>query len=205
MHFNDFKFVYVKADYLQLLHSEDSEVFYSPNSNYDLKPHLGILVNINSFKYVIPLTSAKEKHRYWRDVTQTNYRIYEIIDVRTAPTDSNDIIVPFSDYNYLRNRSIPSSDFEYYKKRILSVLEIKKMIPVIDSALTIIDLNKPGINISEEQRRLLMQKEYFFCVKIKEDIETKAQKIYEQQINTGIINPYHCDYKKLERVATTYT
>ena len=162
MKFEQFKFVFINSDYLKALHAVDSEVLFQENNNYDLKPHLGILISCNGYHYVIPLTSAKEKHKKWRDVTPTNYRIYETIDIRTAKTDKYDIMVEENDYNKLRLMGVNAADYCYYKKRILSVLEIKKMIPVPATQYTLVDLDTPSDDISTEQRRILMQKEYFF-------------------------------------------
>lgn len=128
------------------------------------KPHLGILTTCNGRKYVIPLTSAKRKHASWRDVTTTNYRVYEEIDTRATIVDKYDIIVDETDLNKLRQKGIPE----------------------------------------DEQRRNLMVKEYFFCKKYKKQIEAKAKKIYEKQMVTGVVAPYHCNYKVLESVADTY-
>ena len=60
------KFVNVDMDYLKHLHNACSEVFYKPN-DYDNKPYLGVLMTNNDKKYVLPLTSAKEKHKTWKD------------------------------------------------------------------------------------------------------------------------------------------
>ena len=49
-----------------------------------------------------------------------------------------------------------------------------------------------------------MIKEYFFCKKVKPQIEGKAKKIYKKQAATGVVAQYHCNYKLLESVADTY-
>lgn len=204
MEFSDFKFVYVNTEYLEHLHNADKEILFSPNSNYEQKPHLGILVTCNNHNYVIPLTSAKDKHKNWRDITSTNYRIYEIIDSRTTKIDRYDIVVPENDYNKLRRMGIPKEDYHFYVKRILSVLEIKKMFPVPSSQYTIIDLDTPSQIIDTEQRRLLMQKEYFFCRRLMDNIKEKAINIYNRQMETNEIQPFHCNYKLLEEMADNY-
>ena len=204
MVFDQFRFVYVNTDYLRALNEADSEVLFVENDNYENKPHLGILINCNGYHYVMPLTSAKEKHKKWRDVTQTNYRIYEIIDIRTAKTDKYDIIVSENDYNKLRSMGVEVSDFDYFKKRILSVLEIKKMFPVPKNMYTVIDLDTPSNNADTEQRRILMRKEYFFCRKFMRAIEDKANALYNKQITTGEIQPFCCNYRKLETIADAY-
>ena len=164
MEFTNFRFVFIQPDYLEALHNVDSEIFYSIDTDYSKKPHLGILTTCNGRKYVIPLTSAKRKHASWRDVTTTNYRVYEEIDTRATIVDKYDIIVDETDLNKLRQKGIPE----------------------------------------DEQRRNLMVKEYFFCKKYKKQIEAKAKKIYEKQMVTGVVAPYHCNYKVLESVADTY-
>ena len=93
MEFTNFRFVFIQPDYLEALHNVDSEIFYSIDTDYSKKPHLGILTTCNGRKYVIPLTSAKRKHASWRDVTTTNYRVYEEIDTRATIVDKYDIIV----------------------------------------------------------------------------------------------------------------
>ena len=166
LNFEEFRFVFIDTEYLKYLRDFDSEIFFSSNTDYSKKPHLGILTNCHDRKYVIPLTSAKEKHIHWRDVTATNYRIYEEIDIRSAKTDPYDIIVDESDFNKLRQKNIPEDEFIYHKKRILSVLEIKKMFPVVEGVYTYAELSTKSTELEEEQRRNLMIKEYFFCKKI---------------------------------------
>lgn len=204
MKVEQFKLVYINSEYLKALHNVDSEVMFQENNNYEIKPHLGILISCNGHHYAIPLTSAKEKHKNWRDVTATNYRIYETIDIRIAKIDKYDIMVAENDYNKLRLMGVKPTDYCYFKKRILSVLEIKKMIPVPTNQYSIIDLDTASADIDTEQRRILMQKEYFFLRKYLEPIVRKAKNIYEKQIESGIIQRFHCDYKKLEAIADKY-
>ena len=78
MRYQDFKFVLLNLSYIKKLYEIDKEVFFNQNPKYELKPYLGILITNNGREYAIPLTSAKSKHAKWRDVTEDNYRIYEI-------------------------------------------------------------------------------------------------------------------------------
>lgn len=87
-------------------------------------------------------------------------------------------------------------------KQFLSFINASTRENIVDET----DLNKlrqKGIP-EDEQRRNLMVKEYFFCKKYKKQIEAKAKKIYEKQMVTGGVAPYHCNYKVLESVADTY-
>lgn len=60
-------FINIEQSYLKKLHDACSEVYYKP-SGYENKPYIGILINKNDGKYVIPLSSAKEKHKTWKNV-----------------------------------------------------------------------------------------------------------------------------------------
>lgn len=168
------------------------------------KPHLGILTNLNGRKYVIPLTSAKPKHAVWRDITPTNYRVYEEIDIRKTVVDRFDVIVDETDVNKLKRKGFSEEEFGFHKKRILSVLEIKKMFPVVEGVYERADLSTPSSSAPEEQRRMLMVKEYFFCKKYKNQIQTKAARIYERQMETGVVAPFHCSFRNLEEAADAY-
>ena len=69
------------------------------------------MINKNDRKYVIPLSSAKEKHKAWKNVDKECYLIYEI--VKKSCMGQNDIWVEAEQDNV---------------KHILSVLDIKKII-----------------------------------------------------------------------------
>lgn len=205
MEFDDFKFIYISLEYLKAMNAADSEVFFVNNPAYEKKPHLGILINEAGRKYVIPLTSAKPKHAIWDDVTATMYRIYEIINIKTAVVDADDIIVDIKNIELLKKKNINESEYPNYKQRILSVLEIKKMFPVKDGAYRLADLDLvDGLDLEERRRRVLMQKEYEFCVRVKDDIKRKASKIYKKQMESGKVLKYHCNFKILEQASDTY-
>lgn len=76
MKFDKVQFVYIDIDYLEYLHEIEPEIYFDKDDpNYKLKPHLGILLNNDGREYVIPLTSGKDKHKDWADVTASWYRI----------------------------------------------------------------------------------------------------------------------------------
>ena len=62
---DNLKFININQDYLKYLHDSCSEVYYKP-TNYDSKPYLGILISTEQQEYVIPLSSAKDKHKSWK-------------------------------------------------------------------------------------------------------------------------------------------
>lgn len=204
MKFSKVQFVYIDIDYLKAINEADSEIFYDENNKeYKFKPHLGMLINQEDREYVIPLTSAKEKHKKWADVSGEWYRIYEIIDITTTPVRKNDIIVDIKNQDLLKN--IPLETRKNYKQRILSVLDIRKMFPVKKGVYTKIKFEiSSRASIADNQRMALMLKEYNFICNIKEKIEEKAEKIYVKQQKKNKILKYHCNYKKLEQASDEY-
>ena len=204
MKFSKVQFVYIDIDYLKAMNEADSEIFYDENNKeYKFKPHLGMLINQEDREYVIPLTSAKEKHKKWADVSGEWSRIYEIIDITTTPVRKNDIIVDIKNQDLLKN--IPLETRKNYKQRILSVLDIRKMFPVKKGVYTKIKFEiSSRASIADNQRMALMLKEYNFICNIKEKIEEKAEKIYVKQQKKNKILKYHCNYKKLEQASDEY-
>ena len=73
---NNLKFITINQDYLKYLHSFCGEVYYKP-TGYETKPYIGILVQENNVEYVIPLSSAKEKHKTWKNVDVDRFLIFE--------------------------------------------------------------------------------------------------------------------------------
>ena len=202
MKFNKVQFVYIDIDYLKKLNEVEPEIFFDEdNVNYKEKPHLGILLNNEGREYVIPLTSAKEKHKNWKDVTAGWYRIYEIIKQDEIRED--DIIVDIKNHDILNK--IKLEERANYKQRILAVLDIRKMFPVKPGVYTKIKFEITSkASKKENQKMALMMKEYAFLLDISNKIEEKASKIYTKQITKNKVLKYHCDFKKLEKVADEY-
>lgn len=72
-------FININHDYLKYLYKYCPEVYYKP-IGYDNKPYIGILLNENNQQYVIPLSSAKEKHKSWKNIESDRFLIYEKAD-----------------------------------------------------------------------------------------------------------------------------
>lgn len=202
MKFNKVQFVYIDMDYLKKLNTVEPEIFYDENNaNYKEKPHLGILLNNEGREYVIPLTSAKEKHKTWDDVTASWYRIYEIVE--KSEIRENDIIVDIKNHDILNK--IALDERANYKQRILAVLDIRKMFPVKKGVYTKIKFTiSTNASQKENQKMALMMKEYAFILDIADKIEEKVSKIYTKQIEKNKVLKYHCDYRKLEKIADEY-
>lgn len=173
----------VDVSYVKELHNADSEVFYS-KTNYDNKPYVGIIVFESGYNYFIPLTSAKPKHKAWKNVSDHNFLVYEFVDY--SKVNSNSIFV----------RTKGSNDV----KHIISVLEIHKMIPVPNGLFSEIDID----NTPDPAYKDLLNKEYYFLKSHYQTIQKKAEAIYSFQIDTGKVFPFYCDFKKLEAVCDSH-
>ena len=77
---------------------------------------------------------------------------------------------------------------------VMSVLDIKKMIPVPNDAYERIVFDELG----DERYQDLFEKEYAFCLTIKNKILTRAEKIYKHQKETQIVRRTYCDFSCCE-------
>ena len=182
-------FVNVDVNYLKYLNNIDSEVQYEGNG-YEKKPFLGILITNNSTEYVIPLTSAKNKHIHWKDnYSDGRFLVTEII--KRTEISSETIY-----------KTIDSND---YVKRIYAALDVKKMIPVDETLYTIVDLSYDiETDAAIKNYKILQNKEYRACVKIMGDIVRKASSVYEKQQRTGKPQKFACSFTKLEKAMAEY-
>ncbi len=89
-------FYTVNSDYLEYLNKVDSEVYYNPSYRNSIKPFVGIIVGIDNYNFFIPISSAKEKHKKWKNVSDEHFLIYEVID--NSITIDGDIYKYYSDF-----------------------------------------------------------------------------------------------------------
>lgn len=182
------KFINIDSDYVKKLNLACPEVYYK-SIGYDNKPYIGILINEVNRSYVIPLSSAKEKHKSWKNVNQECYLVYEYA-LKSKMGDA-DIWV--------------QSDEENIVKHIMSVIDIKKMIPIKSGVYREVNMNKDNSDTPEAAKyKDLINKEYSFCLKIVEDLIKKASRLYDYQMATGKVKKFCCDFKLLERACDTY-
>ena len=177
-------FINIEQSYLKKLHDACSEVYYKA-SGYENKPYIGILINKNDRKYVIPLSSAKEKHKTWKNVDKECYLIYEM--AKKSSMGQGDIWVEIDEDNV---------------KHILSVIDIKKMIPVVEGVYSRVNINPDGSDTNDDKKyNDLLNKEYSFCLKVINDVIGKANKLYDKQMETGKVIKFCCDFRALEDAA----
>lgn len=177
-------FINIDQNYLKKLYDACSEVYYKARG-YENKPYIGILINKEDRKYVIPLSSAKEKHKSWKNVDKECYLIYEI--AKKSCMRKDDIWVAEDQDNV---------------KHILSVMDIKKMIPIVDGVYSRVNINPDKSDTDAVKKyKDLLNKEYVFCLKIINEVIGTANKLYDKQMETGTVAKFCCDFKALEEVA----
>ena len=128
---------------------------------------------------MIPLTSAKEKHLRWKNADSDRYLIYEMLN----------------DDSCLNERDIRKQEHGKIK-HILSAIDIKKMIPVVEGTYSVVDLNSHDKDSTDEKKyKALLNKEYAFVLKILPDVVRKASRIYDKQMLTGNVAKFGCNYR----------
>lgn len=175
--FENFGFYTIDADYLEFLNRKDSEVYYNVSYRNGVKPFVGVIIDMGECKYFIPLTSVKEKHAKWKNSCNEHFLIYEVIE--KSVNISGDVYKEYS---------------KDKKMHVMSVLDIKKMIPVPDDVYERIVFDDLG----DERYQDLFEKEYAFCLTIKNKIRTRAEKIYKHQKETKIVRRTYCDFSRCE-------
>lgn len=77
----EYGFYVINPDYLEYLYNIDSEVYYDLSYRKSMKTFLGIIVLVGNYNYFIPMTSAKEKHKKWKNVSDEHFLLYELVDI----------------------------------------------------------------------------------------------------------------------------
>ena len=181
------KIITIDQKYMKMLYSKCNQVFYLPK-DYGKKPYIGILISENEREYAIPLTSAKEKHKFLKNCDNGRMLVLEYASHEKIM--KNGI---FKEY--------PNGEL----KHILAVLMINKMIPIKKGVYSLVNINYCHEDDLETNKyKTLLNKEYSFCVSHKEKILKIANRIYTLQIEKGIVYKGHCDFKKLEKVCDSY-
>lgn len=181
------KFITIDQQYLKYLHDFCDEVYYKP-TGYETKPYIGILAQENGIEYVIPLSSAKEKHKAWKNVDADRFLIFE--NCEKDERDSKSIYVKNADGTF---------------KHILSVMDLKKMIPIKSGLYSEVDLNPSETDSPAEKKyKVLLNIEYSFCLKIIDSVIQKANKLYTRQMKTKKVIKFCCDFTLLEEKCREY-
>ena len=182
---NKISFYTIDFDYTNYLYTIDNQVYFNPNYINETKPYIGIIVNVKNLKYFIPLTSAKTKHSKQRLKTNNYIAIFETVDITTNKKGAI-------------YKQMPNSTTEKY--HLLSVLDIRKMIPVPKNCYQKIDI--PSLDIKQQY---LLFKELSFCKQYQKEIIARVNKLYSKTEKKGkALSDFHCDYLKLENAMKFY-
>ena len=182
--------VNVNVTYLHELHKASNEVPFA--EGYKNKPFIGVLFLNKDVKYVVPLSSAKEKHKRWKNEGADYFVIYELAK-KQAMSDT-DIYI-----------EIPACETPAKVKHLLSVLDLKKMIPVTDDVYTAVNVNIADSDVEDTKKyKKLLEKELQFCIGLKDKILQKADKLYEKQKKRGNVR-FCVDFAAVEEVCKNYT
>lgn len=171
-----FGFYRIDPDYLEYLNSADSEVYYDPSYRKAVKPFLGVTLP-GGERYFIPLSSPKEKHKRWKNVAAEHLLVYEI-KKKTALV-SGEIYKPYSDKEVIH---------------VLGVVDIKKMIPAPRGEYKRIEFGE----LEDKRYKSLFQREYKFCLKNRDKILARVEKLRAEQIEKGVVHHWTCDFQLLE-------
>lgn len=89
------------------------------------------------------------------------------------------------------------------RQEVKGSLRFNFMIPVPDACLTRIVIK----DVADEKYRLLLNKEYRFCMDNADRIQKKAEKIYDMVVNNRkqILTDNSCNFKILEKACQEYT
>ena len=179
------KIITIDQTYMKSLYDACHEVFYMPSS-YENKPYIGILISSAGKEYAIPLTSAKEKHKLWKNYHNGNFLVYEICDLSRMA--AGDVWV-----------NVPDDSTGAKVKHIMAALIIPKMIPIKKEAYQIVNINvADGDPTDLINYKNLLNKEFAFCVSIKEriinfrlqSVTSNVRRFEMDRIFPGCCNPH---------------
>lgn len=175
-------FYTIDIDYIKYLYSFDTKVYFSKERHdYENKPYVSTIIYNDSTPYFVPLTSAKPKHLKLKNTEIDYLVIYE--NIEQSEIHKKDII------KRMDNGEI---------KKLLSVADLRKAIPVAEGCYHKID-------IRTHKDRDLLAKEYEFCKKKKDTIFNKTKSIINQQKKTKHIKFAYCNYDLLEEKMNEWT
>ena len=166
----------VDKEYINYLIQFDRKVGFVEYGNR-LKLHIGIIFNINSFKYYVPISSAKQKHQnmsnkldFHKIQNNETGELYAVINI------NNMIPVPDECLSLLRYNQI--EDFRYF-----SSYEEK------------------------ESYTYLLQREMSIINNIEEILKSKAHRLYDICINNTDerLTRRCCNFRLLEQKSIEYT
>lgn len=182
---NEIKFYEINHKYMKYLYGIDSRVYFDERYKNEVKPYVGIIITLENVKYFIPLTSAKKKHSNYKLKTKDYLLIYDIVDIKNIKVNSI-----YQD----------KKDDSTKKYHILSILDIRKMVPVPNGMFKKIEINSLELNY-----QFLFYKEHRFCKSNQDLILKNALRLYDKtKLKGSELSSFHCNYIILEEAMLKY-
>lgn len=156
----DIKLYIIDTNYITYLKS--NKVLHRVLENKDdcfVRKYIGIVLNINGFKYYVPLSSPKEDKDYiiLNGIKTIRKSIVPIIRIISKDINGND--------------------------ELKGTIKFSSMIPVPDSVITYYDFSKE----TDNDYRILVEKEYEFIKSNKDTILKNASILYNQKTKENIL------------------
>lgn len=215
MKIKKYMILYIDQDYTRVLNEADcrpeaptGNVYHREKEEYQFKPYIGVLTT-DDRTFAVPMTSAKPKHKN-ADI-EDNILVSKYIDERKLKPTRNGkerILVDLqNDDPYFENHpEIKEEDKPYYKKWILNVCDIQKMIPVPNGTYERADFrNKPEDDPVARHRKNLLKDQYFGLESHKKEIEQLTSKMYDRQMHYNIVGSKEPDLANLEIASDIWT
>jgi protein AbiQ len=169
----------VSDRYINYLRKTEKKVYSSKEGQRShMRKYLGVVFEIQGYKYYIPLSSPKESD-------------YVEIAGRKEIRKSTLTIIRIT------------ADSESGEKELKGTLRISNMIPVPDEELKLYDVEKEQDSLYKD----LIQKEIIFIRKNKKKIMKNAELVYKQKKEGKSTASYMnaiLDFEKLEKLCNNY-
>ncbi|WP_181859682.1 type III toxin-antitoxin system ToxN/AbiQ family toxin [Vibrio harveyi] len=156
------KFYIVSNGFISQLKEVDDKV----RDNKTSRPYVGVVIEVEGFKYLSPLTSYKPKHDELKDSNPLIFKMHEVGDESVK----------------------------------LGMLQLNNMIPVLDSEITLLDLESQSPKykgLLEKQQKFLRKNQDAITEKA-EDLRNKVIAAKQAGRSNFLVN-MSCDFEALEK------
>lgn len=165
----------IDKDYVNYLCGYDSKVGYVEYGD-KLKLHIGIIIEINNFKYYVPVSSPKEKHKKMRNG----------IDFQKIIDNENNIFYAVININNM----IPVPDKYVTKLKYNEIQNYRKF----------------ANDAEKDNYIYLLQQELYIINKLAQTLTNNAKKLYDKVLTntSSSLSKRCCDFTLLEKKALEY-
>lgn len=122
--YEDLKFYYIDTVYIDFLR-QYQEHLWANNDKENMRPYIGVVIEVSGYKYYAPLTSPKPKHSTWRDSLDF-IRIEHKGELKAAINLNNILPVDDSIITLVDMAKIKINDEFYYDLLSTEMIAIRK-------------------------------------------------------------------------------